>query len=453
MNSKDELTTLEQALQGDPSEDDPTEGLKKPQPPGPERSGLFAGVAVFLALGALAVSGLLWLEAHDGADEWDPGLQDSLRQLQQGQSAHSESLSELSQRLDRVSANSGQDDLRTLESRLAEQGGLVTGLQDALETQQAYASSLQQAIDSLQARLRIAESGLATRSPSVSNAPQKLDLATVEYLLRLAPERLALFHDVQAADQALVQADAQLAAMDNPVYIGLRQHIAEARQTLESTKLPNPVEISARLDHAQGRLAGLTFGGESNAGRQSASGEDPAQAGGESWWQRLKSSLAGLVTVRRSATDAGERLTIEDKDLLRQGLWMQIEGARLALMRNDQASWVDTLTRANEALEKWFDRSSTEYEALHDELEALVELSIKPDLPDISGPWAQLQLIRQAQGIPARPAPLSGDSAMDRAGSETPQGQSDPDHSDADADADAGQPEDSNGDSGEAENS
>ena len=245
----------------------------------------------------------------------------------------------------------------------------------------------------------VVETGLAAKAPALNNSPDRFNLAGVEYLLRLAPERLTLFHDVRAADEALANADAQLAAMDNPVYLGLRQHIADARQTLAAAELPDTIELSARLDQVQSQLSALTFGGEAAASNELQNQDGSAVD--EGWWDRLKTSLSGLVTVRRNAEDAESRLTLEDKDLLRQGLWMQVEGARLALMRHDQAGWQDTLGRAQQVLERWFDSSQDEYQAISEQLAGLAEISVSPQMPDISGPWSQLQLIRQAT-----PAPL-----------------------------------------------
>ena len=46
--------------------------------------------------------------------------------------------------------------------------------------------------------------------------------------------------------------------------------------------------------------------------------------------------LSSLVTVRRRVRLKTSRLlSLDDMDYLRQGLWLQLESARLALMRND----------------------------------------------------------------------------------------------------------------------
>ena len=368
----------------------------------PPRSGLVAGIAVLLALGALALSGLIWWEGRDTQPQVDPQIAQAIEELRQSQAEQSRSLAGLSDRVNELPSDDKGAEIANLESALSDSAAESRDLRSELATQQTYTRSLQQAIESLQARLMVAETSLAARAPSQAGSKDQFNLAGVDYLLRLAPERLSLFHDVRAADDALASADAQLAAMDNPVYLGLRQHISEARQLLAGTDLPNPIEISADLDGIQNQLAALTFGGES-AAREIAE-QNAADNEEQGWWDRLKSSLSGLVTVRRSADDADSRLTIEDKDLLRQGLWMQVEGARLALMRRDQASWDDTLSRAQGVLDQWFDASSEEFQSVSEQLLALSAINISPELPDISGPWAQLQLIRQVSTPPVAPA-------------------------------------------------
>ena len=62
------------------------------------------------------------------------------------------------------------------------------------------------------------------------------------------------------------------------------------------------------------------------------------------------------------------------------------------------------MSRASGVLRQWFDSSSPEYATISAELRALSDISVSPALPDISGPWAQLQLIRQSAPVPVIPA-------------------------------------------------
>ena len=383
--------------------------LNRPRSGG--RTPILAGLAFFFALGAISLTALLWWGGRDGGGTAGPEVLDSLERLQQGQSGQARQISALESRLDAAPEQSGTVDTTAIESAVAElQAGTAT-LRRELEAQQSYGRTLQQALETMQARMVTVEAGLAARSPAAVNAPGQFDLAGVEYLLRLAPERLTLFQDVRSADEALALADAQLAGQDNPVYLGLRREIADARQALGDVSLPNPADISARIDSVQAGIVNLDFrsGGESDPG--SAAGGEVEQG----WWARLKSSLASLVTVRRNSGDADARLSIEDKDMLRQGLWMQLEAARLAMMRHDQAAWDDTLARADAALSRWFDDASGGVQSSREGLAALADTTISPDLPDISGPWEQLQLIRKARAAPMPPPPPPRDVPAENA--------------------------------------
>lgn len=401
--------------------------------PGPKRAGALAGLALVLALGALVLAGLSWWEGRAADGATGPDVEAGLDRLQQAQAGQAERLAEFESRLEAASGAREAADSGAIESALEDQQAKNVALRQELESQQSYARSLQQAIEAMQARLIAVETGLAAKSPGRLDAPEQLDLAGVAYLLRLAPERLTLFHDLRSADQALALADVRLAGMDNPIYIGLRQRIADARQALMETEVPNPVEISARLDAIQADIVGLDFRAAGQPGPSSTGTAEGPESAEQGWWARLKTSLASLVTVRRNVSDTDTRLTLEDKDMLRQGLWMQMEAARLALMRQDQAVWDDAVARAGEALDRWFDSASPEYTAVREGLDALANTVVSPDLPDISGPWAQFQLLRQAPKAPL-PVPAPAGEAVDEPaadagteGDEAPAGASEPD--------------------------
>ena len=94
-------------------------------------------------------------------------------------------------------------------------------VEQTLNEQISMARSLQAASESLHGRLLAAEAALAGMSTRELDAGGELDLAEVDYLLRLAVERLKLFSDPAAADRALEIADMNLAALNNPMYLGI----------------------------------------------------------------------------------------------------------------------------------------------------------------------------------------------------------------------------------------
>jgi uroporphyrin-3 C-methyltransferase len=274
---------------------------------------------------------------------------------------------------------------------------------------------MQAAIDALHGRLAAAESGLAGAQARALDARGDLDLAEVDYLLRLATERLQLFADPRSADRALALADAHLAALENPSYLGVRQAIASARGELAAVQLPDDLDIAGRLDAIQQAIPALPFRAASAAAPEAV---PPAEQG---WWEKLKSAVAGLVTVRRSTEEENQRITLQDKDYLRQRLWLQVEAAHMALMQRDQQAFQGALQRVQGSLSEWFDRGSREVAAVEQSLDALQAVDLAVSWPDISEPWNALRLVRAAQS-PAAPAPAgqseSGASSPGPAGLE-----------------------------------
>src|SRR5690606_31859057 len=140
---------------------------------------------------------------------------------------------------------------------------------------------------------------LRTLSARSAESDTELELEEIDYLLRMAQERLELFGDTRTADRALQLADQQVLAFDNPMFIALRREIAAARRALAAADVTGMVALGAELDGVQDSLSQLPFhGGTEQAGTPTAAAGATADLpGGE----RLKNTLSGPVTVRRVA--------------------------------------------------------------------------------------------------------------------------------------------------------
>ena len=115
-------------------------------------------------------------------------------------------------------------------------------------------------------------------------------------------------------------------------------------------------------------------------GGRVADSPGPAEGGG--WWDKLKGVFSNLVTVRRSTDEENLRITLQDKDYIRQRAWLQLEVAQLALMRHDQQAFRASLQRVKETLSKWFDTSDSRYQAVLrtvDDLAGLGSAQLQPE--------------------------------------------------------------------------
>ena len=92
-------------------------------------------------------------------------------------------------------------------------------------------------------------------------------------------------------------------------------------------------------------------------------------------------------------------LSLEDKDYLRQGLWLQLESARLALMRSDVGTYASSLNRVEATVEQFFQADSREAQSLLADVVSLNQAEIAPGMPDISAPWTQLRQLRDSRRL------------------------------------------------------
>ncbi len=266
--------------------------------------------------------------------------------------------------------------------------------------QQATVGTLQGATRSLEQRASVLESGLITLAARSQNSSAELDLAEIDFLLRTASERLQLFADPEAAELALQAADVQIEALNDPMFLSVRQGIAVARQALATVPRVDHLQLSAQLSAMQTEIPALPFYGEVAPLPES---ELPVDAG---WWQSLKQTLSSLVTVRRQVADGPPLLSLDDKDYLRQGLWLQLESARLALMRSDAGAYTSSLARVSATVTQFFQPGSASVEALAVQLTQLRQVNIAAEMPDISASWRQLRQLRDSRRLLNSATPL-----------------------------------------------
>lgn len=398
-----EITGIESESPEFPPEQN-TNGADEPREPGPRRGGgALAFLAVLLALAALAGTGWMWWQGQSESGQESERLASLISGLENRDKEMAANLDRLRSDLGNLSADDSKGEIGTLRKQADADRARLDQLAAAVEQQQALNRTLQAAVSQLNGRMQAAETALAGLANRESGAAGELDIAEVGYLLRLANERLRLFSDPVSADQALAAADAQLAAMDNPIYLGVRQDIAAARRQLSAVTVPDYLDITNRLDAMQQEAIALPFPEEARA--TAASGE-PAVSG---WWEKFKGVFSNLVTVRRTTADESQRISLQDKDYIRQGIWLEFESARLALLRQDQEVFRSSLARAKSTMGAWFAPDGSQYKAVMQGINELSAVKIKVAFPDISAPWTSLQLLVSSRAVPAAAAPASAE--------------------------------------------
>ncbi len=353
-------------------------------------------LAFIFALAALAGTAWMWWLDEMTGEQGDDPVYVEIARLGSADNELSLKLEQALGQLESLADHDSSAQIAELQKRLEADSAQVRNLDQTIRDQLALSRSLQAAAESMQGRLLATEATLAGMSAPELDAGGELDLAEVDYLLRLANERLKLFSDPVAADQALEIADLHLAALDNPMYLGVRQEIATARGELAAVKMPDYLDIISQLETIRESTASLPLLGSAPVGRES---ELAVETG---WWEKLKSVFSNLVTIRRSTGGENQRISLEDKDYIRQRLWLQLEVAHLSLMRREQGAFRHSLEQVRESLSTWFDPGDGAYQSAIRGIDELLVLEIELDVPDISAPWATIRLVREGR---ARPAP------------------------------------------------
>ena len=349
-------------------------------------------LALLVAMAAVSATGWQWWQTRQVNPEEATQIE-KMSRLLNDQESLATSVASIEERLGAAQSPIDADELSRRNQRLNAVESQLEGLQGQTGQDQASVGAMQGSVRSLEQRLSAAESGLVSVAAASQNSSAALDIAEIDFLLRAATDRLQLFADPVAADLALQAADVQIEALNDPMYLSVRQRIAAARQALARVPVIDRVHLTSQITDLQSKVSGLPFRGEVAAQPELVLSDDAG------WWQSFKHTLSSLVTVRRRVPEDDSLLSLDDKDYLRQGLWLQFESARLALMRNDNGVYEGSLDRVNATVEQFFQSGSSGVEALLLGVAALKQVNITPELPDISGPWAQLRQLRDSRRL------------------------------------------------------
>ncbi|MGB7452211.1 MAG: uroporphyrinogen-III C-methyltransferase [Lysobacterales bacterium] len=349
-------------------------------------------LALLVAMAAVSASGWQWWQTRL-VDPNEATQKEAITQLQNSQQQLARSVESVENQLGTAQSPVNADELSRRNERLKAVEMQLAGLQGQTGEDQSSISAMQGSVRSLEQRLSATESGLVSVAAASQISTAALDIAEIDFLLRAASERLQLFADPVSADLALQAADVQIEALNDPMFLSVRQRIATARQSLAMIPDIDRVQLTTRITDLQSKASGLPFRGEVKAKPEP---ELPEDAG---WWQSFKHTLSSLVTVRRRVPEDQALLSLDDKDYLRQGLWLQFESARLALMRNDSGVYISSLDRVSATVEQFFQPGSSEIEALLLGVASLREVNIAPEMPDISAPWTQLRQLRDSRRL------------------------------------------------------
>lgn len=271
--------------------------------------------------------------------------------------------------------------LRTVE---ADNSQLERRVNDADGSVQRNAATL----NALQAQQESALKSIAALDSTLQGGRARFQLAAVEELLMLAHDRVALSKDATSAITALELADARLASLSDARLLAVREALSAERLALLSAPKVDLAGAALTLGGLLDRAASLPLRArvpnrfdpvtpaDSDEPQQPSSGEWPARL-----WAGTKSALHAVFRIQREARPVDRLLPPEQEALIHTLLTLKLEGARLALLRQEPNSYRDVIDGALRWLDQYYVAGDARVLATRAELERLRALDLSPALP------------------------------------------------------------------------
>ena len=349
----------------------PAEEVPAEQKPAKRRGNGIAWLALLLSLVALAAVGYTisqdWLAASDTAAD------DAIDRLDNRVAAAQQGLSELDARISELDSrdSSDQSEIDALRQELDERVRLLSSLPARMTTLEGSVSSLAGISDGARDAWLIAEA---------------------EYYMQIANAQLQLANNPQLAALALGMADERVVQMSNPALIDVRRAISDELTALDVMEKPDIAGATMTLASLARVVESLPLASASKStdDEQESVGEEAS--GMKRAWSSMKNAMSGLVKV--TPPDQA-KLTLMSPDVeffLRSNLALQLQSARLALLRGEQAAFEQALDDTSALMSQYFDGESAQVASAQETLVEIRSNVFASAAPDISG---SLQLLRQ----------------------------------------------------------
>ena len=245
-------------------------------------------------------------------------------------------------------------------------------------------------LSSLPARMSTIESSVASLAGISAGARETFLLAEAEYYMQIANAQLQLANNPRLASLALSMADERVIQLSNPALTEVRRALADELATLAVMEKPD-------IEGAILTLASLARVVESLPLASATESDDETQeeldAGAvDRAWASVKDAMSGLVKVTPPEQAKLALLSPDAAYFLHNNIALQLQSARLALLRGEQAIFEQTLDDTSSLLSDYFDGDSAQVVSAQQTIAEIRNNVFTTAVPDIS---ESLQLLRQ----------------------------------------------------------
>ncbi len=243
---------------------------------------------------------------------------------------------------------------------------------------------------SLPARISSLENSVAALAGVSEGARQTFLLAETEYYMQIANAQLQLANNPNLASLALKMADERVSQLADPSLTGVRRALSDELAALDAMEKPDIEGASLTLSSLAGVVESLPIASADERGDEPTDESD--QSGFGKAWSSVKDAMSGMVKVTPPDQAKLALLSPDAEHFLRNNVALQLQSARLALLRGEQSLFQQSLDDTSNTLRSYFDTESAQVAGALQTIKEIREDIFTVAPPDIS---SSLRLLRQ----------------------------------------------------------
>lgn len=268
------------------------------------------------------------------------------------------------------------NELRNVERRMAAKNAEMNAQLTAGEEQmQQFLAGVSESLVAIQSRM--------------GTSSQDWVYAEVEYLVRMANQRVLMEQDANSALQLLQSADEIIRETDGLTAHGLREALARDIAALKAVSSPDIQGVYLELSALVSQVPSLRRTLPTYQAPSSATDQSDGAAGYLARFlgliRRAGNKLAHLVDFRRDEVEIKRILPPKEEYFLRQNLMLKLQIAQMALLEGNQGVFQSALGEAQVWVSDSFDGENPGTVAMLKSITRLSASQVSVDLPDIAG--------------------------------------------------------------------
>lgn len=286
--------------------------------------------------------------------------------------------------------------LTAIESELTALAQADSGVADKIDVLERDIADRLRQFDSLPLRMGNLEASIATLQDVSDGARDTWLLGEAEYYMQLANAQLQLANNPNLAALALGMADERIAQLANPALTNVRIAISDELAALDGMSTPDIEGITLQLASLGRVVESLPLRPIERIEDEAAAESDEEIGRLDRAWNSVKQAASGIIKHRTADEQVMPLISPEAEYFLRTNLNLQMQTARLALLRGEQTVFEESLADAGGWLETYFDVNSSQVAAAVESINELRGGMFAVTAPDIS---ESLRLLRRYNSV------------------------------------------------------